>query len=125
MTDWLMDGLFGWLGEKVVDLLSSLLAPTGTVAVPAPDVTVLPQVKSIADKSALIVNACFILAVISVGIAAMVGDSVETRYGIKRLSRGWSSGSCSPSSGCPDRRTDHDRQRPDRTPTVVVVVACH
>src|SRR4051794_16927909 len=36
MTDWLMDGLFGWLGEKVVDLLSSLLAPTGTVAVPAP-----------------------------------------------------------------------------------------
>ena len=47
--------------------------------------------KSIADKSALIVNACFILAVISVGIAAMVGDSVETRYGIKRLSRGWSS----------------------------------
>jgi hypothetical protein len=90
-----------------------------------PDVTVLPQVKSIADKSALIVNACFILAVISVGIAAMVGDSVETRYGIKRLSRGWSSGSCSPSSGSPDRRTDHDRQRPDRTPTVVVVVACH
>src|SRR4051794_37267860 len=48
--DRLADGRpFGWLGEKVVDLLSSLLAPTGTVAVPAPDVTVLPQVKSIAD----------------------------------------------------------------------------
>ena len=125
MTDWLMDGLS--VGSERRSSTSSpacwrLLAPS--LFLP-PDVTVLPQVKSIADKGALIVNACFILAVISVGIAAMVGDSVETRYGIKRLSRGWSSVSCSPSSGSPDRRTDHDRQRPDRTPTVVVVVACH
>ncbi|MFI1995672.1 conjugal transfer protein TrbL family protein [Actinoplanes sp. NPDC020271] len=50
-----------------------------------PDVTVLPQVKSIADKSTLVVNACFILAIIAVGIASMTGESIQMRYGIKEL----------------------------------------
>ncbi|MFI5893813.1 conjugal transfer protein TrbL family protein [Actinoplanes sp. NPDC051513] len=85
MTDWLMDGLVSWLTEKVVDLLSGLLTLLASTLFVSPDVTVLPQVKAIADKSALIVNACFILAITAVGIATMTGESIQMRYGIKEL----------------------------------------
>lgn len=85
MVDWMMDGLVSWLAEKVVDLLGGLLAFLASSMFVSPDVTVLPQVTSIADKSALVVDASFILAIIAVGIVAMVGDSVEVRYGIKEL----------------------------------------
>jgi hypothetical protein len=85
MTDWLMDGLVSWLADKVVDLLSGLLALLASSLFVSPDVTVLPQVTSIADKSALVVNACFILAIIAVGVATMTGDSIQMRYGIKEL----------------------------------------
>jgi hypothetical protein len=85
MTAFLMDGLVRWLAEKVVDLLGDLLALLASSLFLSPDVTVLPQVTAIAGKSALVVNACFVLAIIAVGIATMVGDSVELRYGIKQL----------------------------------------
>ncbi|UQU66808.1 hypothetical protein COUCH_11295 [Couchioplanes caeruleus] len=85
MTDWLMDGLVSWLAEKVVDLLGGLLTLLASSLFVSPDVTVLPQVTSIADKSALIVNACFILAIIAVGVATMTGDSIQMRYSIKEL----------------------------------------
>lgn len=85
MTGWLMDGLVSWLAERAVDLLSGLLALLASSLFVSPDVTVLPQVTSIAGKSALIVNACFVLAIIAVGVAAMTGDSIQLRYGIKEL----------------------------------------
>ncbi|MER5337998.1 conjugal transfer protein TrbL family protein [Micromonospora sp. NPDC002717] len=85
MVNWMMNGLVSWLAEKVTDLLGGLLAFLASSIFISPDVTVLPQVTSIADKSALVVNACFILAIIAVGIATMVGDSVEMRYHIKEL----------------------------------------
>jgi len=85
MADYIMNGLVSWLAEQVTDLLGGLLAFLAASIFVSPDVTVLPQVTSIAGKGALVVNACFILAIIAVGIAAMVGDSVELRYGIKEL----------------------------------------
>jgi hypothetical protein len=85
MVNWLMNGLVSWLAEKVTDLLGGLLAFLTSSMFLSPDVTVLPQVKTIADKSSLVVSASFILAIIAVGIATMVGGSVEMRYGIKEL----------------------------------------
>ncbi|MBM0224865.1 type IV secretion system protein [Micromonospora sp. ATA51] len=85
MVDWMMNGLVRWLAEKVTDLLGGLLAFLASSIFVSPDVTVLPQVTSIAGKGAVVVNACFILAIIAVGAAMMVGDSVEMRYGIKEL----------------------------------------
>ncbi|WP_328853267.1 hypothetical protein OG994_12095 [Micromonospora globbae] len=85
MADWLMNGLVSWLADKVIDLLGSLVAFLTSSIFVSPDVTVLPQVASIAGRSALIVHACFILAIIAVGVATMVGDSVDMRYGIKEL----------------------------------------
>jgi hypothetical protein len=80
-----MDGLVSWLAEKVVDLLGGLLALLASSLFVSPDVTVLPQVKVIAEKSALVVDACFIVAIIAVGVAAMTGDSVSVRCGVKEL----------------------------------------
>jgi hypothetical protein len=89
MPDWLtnalMDNLVGWVAAKVIDLLGGLLTLLASSLFTSPDVTVLPQVKSIADKSALVVNACFILAILAVGIATMTGDSLQMRYGVKEL----------------------------------------
>jgi hypothetical protein len=81
----LMDGLVGWLAETVVDLLGGLLAFLASSLFMSPDITVLPQVKSIAGRSAVIVDACFILAILAVGVVTMIGDSVEMRYGLKQL----------------------------------------
>jgi hypothetical protein len=85
MVNWLMNGLVEWLAERLQDLLGGLLAYLTSGMFLSPDVTVLPQVQTIAGKSALVVNACFILAILTVGIATMVGGSVEMRYGIKDL----------------------------------------
>jgi hypothetical protein len=85
MVDWLMNGLVNWLAEKVTDLLSGLLAFLTSAVFLSPDVTVLPQVQTIAGKSALVVNACYILAIITAGIVTMVGGTVEIRYGVKEL----------------------------------------
>ncbi len=85
MVNWLMNGLVSWLAGKVTDLLGGLLAFLASSIFVSPDVTVLPQVTSIAGRSALVVNACFALAIIAVGVVVMAGDSVEMRYGIKEL----------------------------------------
>ena len=85
MVTWLMDGLVGWLAETVTNLLGGLLAFLTSSIFVSPDITVLPQVRSIAGNSALIVNACFVVAVIAAGVAVMLGDSVETQYHVKHL----------------------------------------
>lgn len=85
MVDWLMNGLVNWLAERVTDLLGGLLSFLTSSMFLSPDVTVLPQVKTITDRSALVVSASFILAIIAVGIATMVGGSVQTRQGVKEL----------------------------------------
>lgn len=85
MVDWLMNGLVEWLAARVLDLLGGLLAFLTSGVFLSPDVTVLPQVQAIAGKSALVVNACYILAIIAAGIVTMVGSSVEIRYGVKEL----------------------------------------
>ncbi|MEV6694902.1 conjugal transfer protein TrbL family protein [Micromonospora sp. NPDC051196] len=85
MVTWLMDGLVGWLAEMVNTLLGGLLAFLTSSIFVSPDITVLPQVRAIAGNSALVVNACFAVAVIAAGIAVMLGDSVETQYHVKHL----------------------------------------
>ncbi|WP_230462901.1 conjugal transfer protein TrbL family protein [Micromonospora sp. CP22] len=85
MINGLMEALVGWLAETVNDLLGGLLAFLTSSIFVSPDVTVLPHVRSIAGNSALVVSACFVLAVIAAGIAVMLGDSVETQYHVKQL----------------------------------------
>lgn len=81
----MMDGLIDWLAVRVQHLFDFLLAFLTSPMFLSPDVTVLPQVQTIAGKSALVVNACYILAVITAGVVTMVGGGVEVRYGVKEL----------------------------------------
>lgn len=80
-----MDGLVRWLAEKAVGLLGELMDFLASSLFTSPDVTLLPQVQSIAGKSALVVNGCFVLAIIAVGVAVMLGDSVTMQQGAKEL----------------------------------------
>ncbi|MFI7609267.1 hypothetical protein ACIBTV_29725 [Micromonospora sp. NPDC049366] len=85
MVDWLMNGLVSWLAEKVTDLLGGVLAVLTSSLFLSPDVTALPQVQTIAEKSSLVVSASLILAVIAVGVATMASGSMQLRYGLKEL----------------------------------------
>ncbi|WP_435126344.1 conjugal transfer protein TrbL family protein [Micromonospora tulbaghiae] len=85
MADWLMDDLVRWFADQVLAMLGGLLAFLTSSMFLSPDVTALPQVTTIAGKSSLIVNACFILAIIAAGITTMVSGSVEVRYTLKDL----------------------------------------
>jgi hypothetical protein len=85
MVTWLMDGLVSWLANLVVDLLALLLTFLAGNIFVSPDVTVLPQVTTIAGTAALAVNAGYGLAIITAGILIMVGGTVETRYRVKEL----------------------------------------
>ncbi|SNS98849.1 hypothetical protein SAMN05421812_102643 [Asanoa hainanensis] len=85
MVDRFLNGFIKWAADQVVDMLGGVLAFLTSAMFLSPDVTVLPQVQMIAARSALIVNACFGLAIVTVGIAVMVSGSVETRYKVKDL----------------------------------------
>ncbi|MCZ7423767.1 hypothetical protein O7605_30090 [Verrucosispora sp. WMMA2121] len=85
MINGLMEALVGWLAETVNAVLGGLLAFLTSSIFVSPDVTVLPQVRSIAGNSAVVVSACFVVAVIAAGVAVMLGDSVETQYHVKHL----------------------------------------
>ncbi|MDG4838356.1 hypothetical protein O7631_17695 [Micromonospora sp. WMMD967] len=81
----MMNGLVEWLAERLQDLLGGLLAYLTSSMFLSPDVTVLPQVQTIAEKSALVVNACYVLALLTAGVVTMTSSSVEVRYGVKEL----------------------------------------
>jgi hypothetical protein len=83
--DWLMNGLVQWLGRTVEDLLGGLLAFLTAHIFVSPDVTVLPQVHAVAARSAMVVDACYGLAIVTAGIVVMVSGSAQVRYGIKEL----------------------------------------
>ena len=85
MVDFLMDALLRWIAERVLDLLGALHSFLTSKIFLSPDVTLLPQVQTIAGKSALVVDACFVLAIMAVGVTAMAGDSLELRYGLKQM----------------------------------------
>ncbi|MEV4536288.1 hypothetical protein AB0J82_21100 [Asanoa sp. NPDC049518] len=85
MVDHFLNGVIDWAADRVIDILGGVLAFLTSSMFLSPDVTVLPQVQTIAGRSALVVNACFGLAIITVGIAVMVSSSVETRYQAKDL----------------------------------------
>src|SRR5262249_50277248 len=60
------------------DLLSSTLFHS-------PDVTALPQVQALAGTALTIVDAGFVLALISAGVLVMTQHTVQTRYGVNEL----------------------------------------
>lgn len=85
MTDWLLDGVFTWLAARVIDVLGWLLQFMTASFFTTPDVTVLPQVTGLAQRSTLVVNAMFGLAILAAGVLGMTHSSVQVAYQIKDL----------------------------------------
>ena len=85
MATWLLDGAVGWLAQRVQGMLSALVSVLGAAFFTSPDVTLFPQVRSLADRSAVVVGAAFALAVVVAGLTAMVHGTVQIRYEVKDL----------------------------------------
>jgi len=85
MADWLMDGVVGWLADRVEGLLGGLVAFLTATVFTSPDVTVFPQVQLLAGRSAVVVSTGFVLAIIAAGAVAMTHGSVQAQYGVREL----------------------------------------
>lgn len=82
---WILDEALDWLAEQVRAALAWLVQVLTSALFTSPDVTVFPQAQGLAQRSALVVNACFGLAVVVAGAIGMTHGSVQLRYEIKDL----------------------------------------
>jgi hypothetical protein len=85
MVGWLLDGILTWLAERIQGALSWLVGFLTSAFFTTPDVTVFPQAQALAERSALIVQATFGLAIITAGAIGMTYGSVQIRYELKDL----------------------------------------
>ncbi|WP_271190330.1 conjugal transfer protein TrbL family protein, partial [Dactylosporangium matsuzakiense] len=93
MTGWLLDGAVSGLLLAVVGALNALWGLLSSTVFSTPDVSTLPQVTAITSRSMLVVNTCFVLAIIAAGIMVMINGTVPSRSGagelLPRLVIGW------------------------------------
>src|SRR4051794_17343450 len=93
MAGWLLNEAISWLAEAIQVTLTALWGLLASTAFTTPDVGTLPQVPAITGKAMVIVNAGFILAIITAGIMVMTNGIVQSRYGVgellPRLVIGW------------------------------------
>ena len=85
MTDWLLNGVIEWLAERVQGMLGGLVSFLTATFFTSPDVTVFPQVQLLAGRSAMVVNAFFVLAIIVAGAIGMTHGTFQIRYEVKDL----------------------------------------
>lgn len=87
MTDWLYNGLVEWLAERVQGMLAGLVAFLTATFFTSPDVIVFPQVQLLAGRSAVVVDAGFVVAIIAAGAITVHGRSLdelhETAAGVR------------------------------------------
>lgn len=85
MIDWLLGQVPGFLLDLVTASINALWALLAQTMFITPDVTVLPQVRTISARSLAIVNAAFVLAIALTGVVMMTRDTLQARYGIAEL----------------------------------------
>ncbi|MGI5243372.1 conjugal transfer protein TrbL family protein [Dactylosporangium sp. CA-139066] len=89
----MLNGAIAWFAEAIQAILTTLWGLLASTAFTTPDVSTLPQVTAITSKAMVVVNACFILAIITTGIMVMTNGTVQSRYGVgellPRLVIGW------------------------------------
>ncbi|GAA0908693.1 hypothetical protein GCM10009558_097120 [Virgisporangium aurantiacum] len=83
--DWLFEGMLAALGGAAGQLITALWDLLDAGMFISPDASQLPQVAALSNRSTLIVNACFVLAVITAGATVMTHGSIQVRYGIGEL----------------------------------------
>ena len=85
MGAWFGNQITGWLLTIVFDGLDILWRLLSNSFLVSPDVTVLPQVSSIMDKSLIVVDTCYGLAIIVAGVTVMTHGTVQIRYAVGDL----------------------------------------
>jgi hypothetical protein len=81
-----MDQTITWFAGIVLDALNTVVGILRSTAFWTPNVTAVPQVRSLWSQNMTIVNALYLLAVVAAGVLAMTHESVQIRYSIKELS---------------------------------------
>src|SRR3989440_1007918 len=82
---WLFNAALDWLSHLILQGLDALWSLLLQTALNIPNVTTLPQVKDITKTSLVVVNVCFVLAILAVGVVVMGTETVQTRYGLAEL----------------------------------------
>jgi hypothetical protein len=85
VIDWLLDQVPAHLLNFVAASINALWALLSQTVFITPDVTVLPQVRTISARSLAIVNVSFVLVITIAGVIEMTRDTIQSRYGIAEL----------------------------------------
>lgn len=83
-SDW-ADDIVTWLSEQALKGLTNMWGLLADKALLNPDVTQLSQVRELNTTSMVIVNSCYVLAIIVAGVLVMTKDTMQIRYGIGDL----------------------------------------
>jgi hypothetical protein len=89
MPSWMVgpmiDAIVKWLAAVIsggLNILWDLLSATAFIS---PDVTVLPEVRSVSSTSLAVVNTCYVLAILWMAILVLGRDTIQSRYGPDEL----------------------------------------
>ncbi|MGN9912753.1 hypothetical protein ACTMTJ_34985 [Phytohabitans sp. LJ34] len=81
----LLDQVVKWLGGVAADVINTVWGWLAATVLVVPNVTVLPQVQALHDRSLAIVNVCYVLAFVAVAVVVMARGTVQMRYGFTDL----------------------------------------
>lgn len=81
IADKIISGVIGWFDKVVLSALSQLWGLLSATVLQSPDVTSLPQVRSVASTSLVVVNAVYVLAFLYAAILVMGRGTIQSRYG--------------------------------------------
>src|SRR2546430_17137349 len=83
---WLLDRILGWLTKAILGAFDAIFGVIAHGLLISPDVTALPQVRTLAGRSVLVVQAVFVLAFVAAGLLIMVARGEGgARYTVKQL----------------------------------------
>lgn len=85
MFDWFFNGAVSWLSGFVAASLQRLWDLLAATVLLSPDVTILPQVRTISGQSLVVANTCYVLLVMTAGVLVMTHETVQVRYGISEV----------------------------------------
>jgi hypothetical protein len=81
-----LDNVMQWLLGLITGAFTAVFSAVKTMLVSTPDITRLPQVQTITDRSVTVIDIVFVLAFLAAGALIMVGGGDEkSRYTVKTL----------------------------------------
>lgn len=81
LVDNIIDGVIDWFAKTILGALEALWRLLSDTVFVSPDVTRLPQVTAFAATSLNIVNVCYVLAFLWVGILVLARGTVQSQLG--------------------------------------------